>query len=44
MHKNEIKNAYNQGKYDTEDIERGGMPNFLTFEDYYNATFNTGEK
>jgi hypothetical protein len=41
MHKNEIKNAYNQGKYDTEDIERGGMPNFLTFEDYYNETFNT---
>ena len=39
-----ITSAYNQGKYDTEDIERGGMPNFLTFEDYYNATFNTGER
>ena len=38
-----ITSAYNQGKYDTEDIERGGMPNFLTFEDYYNATFNTKE-
>ena len=39
-----ITSAYNQGKHDTEDIERGRTPNFLTVEDYYKETFNTQEK
>jgi hypothetical protein len=39
-----ITSAYNQGKHDTEDIERGRTPNFLTVEDYYKETFNTKEK
>ena len=38
-----ITSAYNQGKHDTEDIERGRTPNFLTVEDYYKETFNTKE-
>ena len=39
-----ITSAYNQGKHDTEDIERGRTPNFLTVENYYNETFNTQER
>ena len=39
-----ITSTYNQGQKDMVDIERGGMPNFLTFEEYYNTTFNTKEK